>query len=229
MSEQISLDTIRYMIYPETLPASFSLADFQFTEQTFDGIKPAHPIYDATDPDLSAFSSAGGKLILWHGWQDPHISPLNTIAYYTTMQALMGNDHVKEFARFYLFPGGYHCGGGKGPFDVDLLSPIMAWVERGDAPYKLIASHTAGPNGPPPPRPDAQRGKPDRTRPVFPYPLVAVYTGTGSIDDAANFVPRMPANNLPDHFDWLGSSFFRPGYELWCKSTGGNFTCGRER
>jgi hypothetical protein len=229
MSGQISLDTIRYMIYPETLPASFSLADFQFTEQTFDGIKPAHPIYDATDPDLSAFSSAGGKLILWHGWQDPHISPLNTIAYYTTMQALMGNDHVKEFARFYLFPGGYHCGGGEGPFEVDLLSPIMAWVERGDAPYKLIASHTAGPSGPPPPRPDAQRGKPDRTRPVFPYPLVAVYTGTGSIDDAANFVPRMPANNLPDHFDWLGSSFFRPGYELWCKSTGGNFTCGRER
>ncbi len=236
MSGQISLDTIRYMIYPKTLPPNFTLADFQFTQQTFDAIKPAHPIYDATDPDLSAFASAGGKLILWHGWQDPHISPLNTIAYYTAMQALMGNDHVKQFARFYLFPGGYHCGGGEGPFDVDLLSPIMAWVERGEAPYELIASHSAGPTGPPgmggPPGPRGPngppRGKPDRTRPVFPYPLVAVYSGTGSIDDAANFVANMPANKLPEHFEWLGSSFYSPHYELWCKGSGASFTCGNE-
>ena len=93
-------------------------------------------------------------MILWHGLADPHISPLNTIAYYTAVQQTMGQTAANKFLRLYLFPGGYHCGGGEGPFTVDLLSPIMAWVERGTSPNALLASHTpgngAGPEGPPP-------------------------------------------------------------------------------
>ena len=74
----------------------------------------------------------------------PHISPLNTIAYYTAVQQTMSETAANKFVRLYLFPGGYHCAGGEGPFTVDLLSPIMAWVERGTSPNALLAAHTPG-------------------------------------------------------------------------------------
>ena len=252
MSRSASLDVITGLAYDTPLPANYTLSDFRFDPETFEGLKPMHGLYDATDPDLSRFSSAGGKLILWHGWSDPHISPRNTIAYYRAMRDVMGEEKVKTFTRLYLFPGGYHCGGGEGPFNFDLLSAIMAWVETGSAPYKMIAYHTAGgpgrpgapqeggrpggggpggpagPGGPGTPGGPGPRGlegapgllpptmgKVDRSRPVFPYPLVARYTGKGSPDDAENFVAGMPEKQQPEKFDWLGSSFFTPGYEKW--------------
>ena len=177
-----------------------------------------HSLYDATDPDLSRFAALNHKLIVWHGWSDPHISPLNSIAYYEAMQHTMGQQRVKEFARLYLFPGGYHCGGGDGPFNMDLLTPIMQWVETGAAPNQIIASHTSQPNGPI-----------DRTRPVFPYPQQAKYTGSGSINDAANFTSKnaaaLPANRL----EWLGSGFYTPGYETWCTVKDKVATCSHEK
>ena len=141
MSAQISTDTIKHLLYDKPLPASYTLADFRFDTDTFAGIKQMHSLYDATNPDLTAFAAHGGKLILWHGWSDPHISPLNTIAYYSAVKQFMGVEKAKQFARLYLFPGGYHCGGGEGPFDVDLLSPIMAWVENQSAPNELTAKN----------------------------------------------------------------------------------------
>jgi feruloyl esterase len=85
--------------------------------------------------------------MIWHGWADPHISPLNSIAYYEAMQHTLGEQRVKKFARLYLFPGGYHCGGGEGPFNMDLLTPVMQWVESGIAPNKIVATHTKGSAG----------------------------------------------------------------------------------
>jgi feruloyl esterase len=219
------------------------LADFKFDRASFGETTRLHSLYDATDPDLSAFSSAGGKLILWHGMADPHISPLNTIAYYTAMQQLLGKPAVERFARLYLFPGGYHCGGGGGPFNVDLLSPIMAWVENGLAPGALIASHVPGngvPSGPPPSaagtRPPMEQpsdmrtlpsaiAKPDRTRPVFPYPLTAKYTGTGSIDDAKTFLPGSAEPVPASALNWMGLSFYSARFQQWCTASGSNMTC----
>ena len=152
MSSMISTGTLKYLAYEQNPPADYTLADLKFTKASFEATTKLHFLYDATDPDLSAFASVGGKLILWHGLADPHISPLNTIAYYTAMEQIMGKSSVDKFARLYLFPGGYHCGGGEGPFDVDLLSAIMAWVERDNAPFALIASHQpeSSMSGPPP-------------------------------------------------------------------------------
>ena len=218
MSSMISTGTLKYLAYEQNPPADYTLADLKFTKASFEATTKLHFLYDATDPDLTAFASGGGKLILWHGLADPHISPLNTIAYYTAMEQIMGKSSVDKFARLYLFPGGHHCGGGEGPFDVDLLSAIMAWVERDNAPFALIASHqpessmsgpppgvpmggrsmtgamggTPGPppngaggpttamqrTGPPPDIDAPNTAKPDRTRPVFPYPLTAKYVGT---------------------------------------------------
>jgi feruloyl esterase len=99
-----------------------------------DYLQANHPLNDATNPDLSAFQKAGGKLILWHGWADQHISPLFTIAYYEAMQNTMGTSAVDAFARLYLVPGVSHCGGGEGNPNIDLVSRITAWVEQGTAP-----------------------------------------------------------------------------------------------
>jgi feruloyl esterase len=167
---------------------------------------------------------------------DPHISPLNSVAYHTAMTRVMGAAAVEQVARLYLFPGGDHCGGGEGPFDMDLLSPIMAWVEQGTPPFAIIASHRTGgrsgpvaglPPGMPPPGAPAE-GLPsrvDRTRPAFPYPLTTKYTGSGSIDDARNFSPGPAAPVAADALHWLGASFYAPGQELWCQGEGTTLRC----
>jgi feruloyl esterase len=76
-------------------------------------------------------------------------------------------------------PGVQHCGGGSGPNNFDMLAPLENWVERGIAPDRIIASHMTG-------------NVVDRTRPLCAYPREAKYIGSGSIDDAANFVCRRP-------------------------------------
>jgi len=212
-SANIALGTIRYLAYAKPLPPAFQLADFHFDQATFDAIRPMHAIYDATDPDLSKFAAAGGKLLLYHGWADQHISPLNTVAYYTAMQKQMGEAKVSQFSRLFLFPGGGHCSGGEGPFDFPTLSIIMNWVEGGVVPNEIIASHLpagrggrgGGRGGAPP--------TPDRTMPVYPYPAVAVYKGTGDINSASSFErkegPKVPAARLA----WQGSGYYAAGYE----------------
>jgi feruloyl esterase len=229
MSSMISTGTLKYLAYDKNPPSDYTLADLKFDRTTFEQTTRLHSLYDATDPDLSAFASAGGKLILWHGLADPHISPLNTIAYYTAVQKTMGETAANKFLRLYLFPGGGHCGGGEGPFAVDLLSPIMAWVERGAAPNALIASHTpgsgAGPGGPPPDMERPQSATPDRTRPVYPYPMTAAYAGSGSVEEANNFKPGRATSVPAAKLVWLGSSFYTPHYEQWCSAQGTTMSC----
>ena len=258
MSREAALSAIKHVLYQQDPPASFTLQDFAFTAENFAATTRFHALYDATDPDLSPFAAAGHKLILWHGWADQHISPLNTVAYYTAMQKLLGAEKVADFTRLYLFPGGYHCGGGEGPFDYPLLAAIVSWVETGRAPWGLIASHSAevrrGPiqgvpgnasggamlpppaakegklpelpkDGPKNFAPGQAPGKVDRTRPVFPYPYQACYTGSGSIDEAKNFVQGDAQPVDPARLEWLGSSFFTPHYQIWCSGKGQSFDC----
>jgi hypothetical protein len=134
----IALDSMRNLIFEQNPPASFSLADVRFDKATFGRLLARHPLFDATNPDLSAFAAAGGKLILWHGWADPHISPLNTIAYHDAVQTLAGKAKAETFERLYLLPGVYHCSGGEGPSLVDFLTPMLEWVEQGTAPQAVV-------------------------------------------------------------------------------------------
>ncbi len=230
-----STEVIQYMAFAKNPP---TLADFKFDEATFKIIAPMHAVYDATDPNLKPFAGAGGKLILWHGWSDGDISPLNTINYYKAMQDAMGVDAAAKFARLYVLPGVQHCGGGDGTADVDWLSPIMAWTERGAAPNALLGSHRPQPaRGGPGSAPGAQgaaggRGAApaaqlpvDRTRPVYPYPMVARYKGTGNPDEAANFEGAAPKAPMPEKFNWLGASFYSSGYQQWCTATGKDLNC----
>lgn len=135
-------------------------------------------IFNATDPDLSAFRDNGGKLIQYHGWSDPDITPLNSINYYESVQK--ATPGAGEFYRLFLVPGMQHCGGGPGTSKFDMISALEQWVEHGAAPESIPAAHTTS------------TGIVDRTRPLCPYPQEAQWKGTGSTGLAENFVCALP-------------------------------------
>jgi feruloyl esterase len=144
---------------------------------------------DQVNPDVSPFKARGGKVLVYQGWQDPVVNALDTIAYYEQVRAGQGSQaRTDEFFRLFLVPGMGHCSGGTGATlfgnqggaapvvdaDHDVLAALDAWVEKGAAPRRIIASRVEG-------------GKVVRTRPLCPYPTRAVYVGQGSTDDAASF------------------------------------------
>jgi Tannase and feruloyl esterase len=173
--------------HPMAIPASyfeyvlFKNPDWDFRTLNFDrDVKLADqqdgPILNAINPDLQAFKAHGGKLIMYHGWSDPLIAPLESVDYYKNVAAAMGGlSATQSFARLFMVPGMMHCGGGPGPDSWDKVGVLDEWVEQGRAPDKIIASHLT-------------RGRVDMTRPLCPYPEVARWKRSGSTNDAANFV-----------------------------------------
>jgi feruloyl esterase len=134
----------------------------------------------ALDTDLTAFAKHGGKLVMYHGWADQDIAPQASINFYTsTLGATKPPAQSPEWLRLFMVPGMQHCGGGEGPNTFDMVGALESWVEQGKAPGQILASHSTD-------------GKVDRTRPLCPYPQVAAYKGTGSTDQAANFICKAP-------------------------------------
>jgi feruloyl esterase len=211
-----AMSFLKYMATWRSPPADLTLRDLRFDEAMFRDLHQIHGIYDAMNPDLRPFATGGGKLILWHGWADSRVPPASTLAYHAALRKTMGDAAVDGFARLYMLPGMFHCIGGEGPHAFDLLTPLMDWVESGIAPSRIVASKLV-------------EGKATRTRPVFPYPTVARYTGSGSIDDAANFTPQEPPQHYDDGVDWLGADLFRGGLEQWCGWDGMRFWCSATR
>ena len=214
------------------LPISWTLKDLVFDEASFEATTRLSYLHDGTNPDLSGYARAGHKLILWMALGDTNVMPHQAVLYWQALQRQMGAKAVDRFARFYVIPGVYHCGGGDGPVIGTLLEPLMAWVERGIAPDALKGVHTAGgqqgmPFGPP--QPGAAAPKPDLTRPIYPYPYLAKYIGKGDIRDAANYV-RGPARPAPaDLGAWPGARFYKAGYMRWCKASDSAINCKTTR
>lgn len=174
----VATDSFTYVVYKNpqwdwrTMNLDSDVAQIEKTYGT---------LIDATDPNMKAFFAHNGKLLLYHGWSDQAIAPLNTVNYYkTVVKNLGGEAKASKDVRLFMVPGMAHCGGGEGPNTFDRMTAIQQWVEQGNAPEVMIASHMD------------KAGTVDRTRPLCVYPKVARYKGTGSSDDAANFTCALP-------------------------------------
>jgi feruloyl esterase len=172
----IGWDHFKYVVFqdPNWEPKNFNFdSDIALTEKIDNGT------INALDPNLKAFYGRGGKIIQYHGWSDPQISPGSSVRYYKSVADTLGGfNKVQESHRLFMVPGMAHCGGGEGTSDFDMFGALEQWVEQKKAPDQIIASRT-------------RDGKVDRTRPLCPYPQVAVYKGSGSTDEAANFACRV--------------------------------------
>src|SRR5690606_34111435 len=120
----------------------------------------------------------GGKIIIWHGWDDQYITAESSIHYYKRVQARMGGPKkTAEFARLYLAPGVWHCAGGPGPLPTGGPAAPVARADHRKTPETLFAA-----------RHDPTTGVVIQSRPLCPYPLVTKYKGSGSTNQAGNFV-----------------------------------------
>lgn len=134
------------------------------------------------DPDLTRFRDRGGKIVIYHGLADQLIPAAGSVDYYKRVQQRMGGaEKTAQFARLFLAPGVDHGFRGAGPTPVGVFEAVVRWVEEGQAPDKLMAEKRD------------PSGKIIRTRPLFPYPRVARYKGTGSTEEAVNFEPHTPS------------------------------------
>jgi len=115
-------------------------------------------------------------MIMHHGWNDPALSAYATIQHYE--DATQKDKDLQSYIRLFLLQGVLHCGGGTGPDDIDWLKLIQDWVEKDKAPERLVASKV-------------EKGKVTMTRPVFPYPKLTVYSGTGDVNEEKNFTAKM--------------------------------------
>jgi feruloyl esterase len=161
--------------------AKWDYHTFDFDKDTARADQLGNNTINAVNPEkLKALFARGGKILLWHGWEDPAISPLISTQLYN--QAVAANGGVgKTYGsmRLFLVPSMPHCQGGYGPNAFDRIDVLADWVEKGKAPDFIVASHSTN-------------GQVDRTRPLCPYPKVAKYQGSGSIDEAASFFCAAP-------------------------------------
>jgi feruloyl esterase len=165
-------DATRYLVYEDP---DWDWREFDLDRDLASALEKAGSI-EALNPNLRAFKARGGKILLYHGWNDPGPSPLNTINYYDNVLATMGPGQG-DWMRLFLVPGMGHCAGGIGPDQADYLGALDTWVEDDIAPESITASRM-------------REGEVDMTRPLCPYPEVATWDGAGDPNDAASFSCR---------------------------------------
>jgi feruloyl esterase len=160
------LDTVRIL--------GFQNPDYDWNNFNLDRDMPvidaAAGYVDAVDPDLRAFKARGGKLLLYHGWDDPGVSAQNTIQYFESVLDKLGTDQG-DWLRLFLVPGMGHCRGGPGPHAFETINILEKWREKGAAPAQIMGRNPES----------------GLTRPLCPYPQYAKYSGTGNIKDGANW------------------------------------------
>lgn len=196
---------LKYAAYWTNPPSRFRLNDVRFTVASYDRLLSLAGLYDATDPDLSAFARAGGKIVIYQGWADQLISPFGTVAYYrSVVQRSGGITASQRYSRLYMIPGQYHCladgspaiSAGAGAADDVLLPALEEWVEHGTAPGTV-----SFPLAQPTPSLSA----------ISVSPLNPLSPPTGG------------SRGLNTKYHWVGQ--FRPGQELWCNTQGTNLVC----
>jgi feruloyl esterase len=161
----------KYVVFnnPEWDYSTYDFSNF------FNDTKYSSANFNATSTDYSAFNARGGKMIIYHGWNDPALSANASIKYYEDVRK--AEPSVDNFLKLFLLPGVNHCGGGPGPSQVDWIEIIRDWVEKGNAPERIKLSKS-------------ENGEVILTRPVYPYPRIAVYDGSGDPNVESSFIEK---------------------------------------
>ena len=168
----IASDLFKYVVFEDP---NWDYKTLNF-DSDIDRALKANAAVDALNPNLKPFLDRKGKIIQYHGWSDPQISPRSSVEYYKSVVEVNGGaSKVSSDYRLFMVPGMAHCGRGDGTSTFGMLTALEQWVEQGKAPDRIEASRV-------------RNGQTDRTRPLCAYPQVATYKGSGSTDDTANFV-----------------------------------------
>jgi feruloyl esterase len=167
-----AVESFKYLVYKDP---DWDWRSFDPTVDLDAALAKNTGLTDFDYPTLKPYFDRGGKLLLYHGWNDSTISPVGTVDYFKSIQQRLGKSVVGKSVQLYMVPGMEHCDGGPGTDLFDKMAAIEQWVATGSAPSTIVASHRTG-------------ATVDRTRPLCPFGQVAKYKGSGSTDDAANFV-----------------------------------------
>ncbi|MCX7982739.1 MAG: tannase/feruloyl esterase family alpha/beta hydrolase [Syntrophales bacterium] len=177
-----SINAYKYMSRPPLGPNWNWQEEFNYDDDYFNNANSlAREHTSAESVDLRTLKQKGKKVILFHGWSDQLLPPLTSVKYYERLMRYLGENETKSFFKLYLVPG-YGHGTGFGCSTVDWDGALRNWVEKGEEPGALIGTRAAS----------TVMGTQTRTRPICPYPKVAKYKGSGSIDDANNFTCEDP-------------------------------------
>jgi len=162
------IEIFKYLILQDP---DWNYANYNFTGYEKE-MRYASAYLDATSTDYSGFKNHKGKIIFWHGWNDPALSAYATIDHYNAVKTK--DPELRDYMRLYLLPGVLHCGGGDGPAQVDWIAMIRDWVENNNAPERITVTKTIN-------------NKESMSRPIFPYPGEAVYDGKGDTNKESSF------------------------------------------
>jgi feruloyl esterase len=168
-----AIEAMKYIAMkdPSWDPATFNAATDVEKAQKAD----AEGVLKSDNPNVKAFFDRGGKLLMYQGFADPQVTSDNAIRYHQAVLDKVGKHVEGKSIELFMIPGMYHCQGGPGTDTFDKAAMLDAWVTTGKAPDRIVASHRTD-------------GKVDRTRPLCVFPKVAKWNGSGSADEAQNFV-----------------------------------------
>jgi len=166
----------KYLAFPKDDPAyDWRTLNFDTDLERFGRVRS---LLDATGTNMSTFAKRG-KIVSYHGWADGGPPAAFTVKYYEDVLADMGARQTKDFYRLFMVPGMFHCDGGFGPTQFDVMTPLINWVERGAAPDSIAAKQM-------------RDGQLLRGRPLCPYPQISKYQGRGDLNAAASFECAAP-------------------------------------
>lgn len=164
-----AVDVFKYLIFQDP--------DWDYRSYDFSNLKKdtryLSSYLDATSTNYSALKDRGGKMILYHGWNDAAQSAYTTIEHYEAARNI--DPQLSDYIRLFLLPGVLHCGGGPGPDELDWIELVRDWVEKGIPPERVVLTKS-------------HEGKTTLTRPVFPYPFKAIYDEKGDPNKESSFI-----------------------------------------
>jgi feruloyl esterase len=166
-----AVEPFKYVVFKN---AGWDWRAFRLSTDLPQALRVDEGVINRTDPNLQTYFEGGGKLLMYHGWSDPQVPPLATIAYFNAVLKTTSEARRGTAIELYMQPGVNHCWGGEGADIFDAVGALDQWTRSGRAPARITALH-------------ASETGVDRTRPLCPYPQVAEYAGNGSIDRADSF------------------------------------------